>query len=1376
MSEKAGARTAAVDPFRTNAGLADAPKSPVRASGTAHDDAGASTLGFQPVQAALYISQPGDPFEQEAERAVGHLLADAKTPFLLRRTAAPALTPLPRWRMQAKSTASSGAPAQPVGGGLRDRVQSLQHGGQSLPPATRSFFRDRFQFDFDSVRIHTGHDAAEATRQAGARAFTTGRHIVFNHNEYAPETQAGVKLLGHELAHVVQQSGLRDGSRGPIFRQAVPGQADPTAKAAADIAVPPLVDPATPGAKPETEGKDKPGDGKDDRKAGSAAGSKADSKGAEGKAAKADKPDKLDKPDKAGKSEKTDKADKAEKAEDDKAAEGKKAEPKNLGDISSSDLATIDEELAEHQRWAGALATVGTAGSDDRARFVVASALMGEAGGFGSGAVEGAKVGLITRGVEFGAKKGGAKLAAQMATKFGTQAAKVTPLPAVGAVIGGVMSAIDLIGRDWSKTGETIGRWGQGEGYEKTANQLAAVSEVIDIATAVLNVIAGVIGVIAIASWAIAIATLGVASPLSATLTSIALGIGIATLILDAINAVVIKQLIVVYRALHAFTSQADPSDVMAQGKQIEQAAETASGFLGGFAGGMAASHVGKGKPKVPPAEHTPPKGDHPPPAPAAGDGPHATATKPIEGAPPVAVEGKPAAGALDAKAAAPVETKGTTPPSDAAATKTGDTASPAADQPKKSAKTLEQWREEKARAEVSFEGLNDVVSEMHEGPFGQRLEQAAQTAQQPPPTAPPGTRWGRSGYRLLRRMLRQEGPQPQGAQAQHRTKWLASTRDLPPSERMTPAMISENRTWLQTDPNRPATKLLFDPQGGGTRYFTDYDRAASVGPQLGLPGIEPRMDPRYTTEHRFADRFLQNEARRKIIQRNPEGIFINRNLLNLWAGAEEGFVTEGHPGRGDWGWQPSPLGGGQVSMFPGEPGPRPAAPSVVDPRQTTLDFNKPVENPNQVGLFDQLVRTRVAAQPESVAAPAPSALTESPQQPSQKVRVSDVEPDHVTLDELRDAENAAKQAGLHKAVAGGHAGRAGSEGHEEKRQAGFWNNLESAYQDETAGMTSAQAALSVAAAPGAMFAHWAAGQASEGYAKAQAEPVYEHVNPQYPAPPGTVQDHIDIQNQLLDILQARAQSELAAGVANQEETKHKAHQEPIKKGEKAAKDAMTATEAHKKVVERRQEANKKSADKETESKSTIDDYAARSSQLTAITGPLRLFERFTYLATYLPDDPHVLVGVKNSIGKVHTDADKFLKALDNVDGKMKAQKAEQPQRAESIKNDGTKLGETNDKAVKSNENLDQTKKGAEVLGKENDANVQAAGAMKKDAQNSAASLGAQANQKQAQSQSMAAAWQSWAVRHREARLAAMKATEERMLKLGYTNVKTSER
>jgi len=39
-----------------------------------------------------------------------------------------------------------------------------------------------------------------------ARAFTYGRHIVFGKGEYRPDTDEGRRLIGHELAHVVQQS------------------------------------------------------------------------------------------------------------------------------------------------------------------------------------------------------------------------------------------------------------------------------------------------------------------------------------------------------------------------------------------------------------------------------------------------------------------------------------------------------------------------------------------------------------------------------------------------------------------------------------------------------------------------------------------------------------------------------------------------------------------------------------------------------------------------------------------------------------------------------------------------------------------------------------------------------------------------------------------------------------------------------------------------------------------------------------------------------------------------------------------------------------------------------------------------------------------
>jgi len=59
-----------------------------------------------------------------------------------------------------------------------------------------------FGTDFSAVRIH--QDArAEAL---GARAFTRGTDIHFAPGAYQPESPSGQELLGHELAHVVQQS------------------------------------------------------------------------------------------------------------------------------------------------------------------------------------------------------------------------------------------------------------------------------------------------------------------------------------------------------------------------------------------------------------------------------------------------------------------------------------------------------------------------------------------------------------------------------------------------------------------------------------------------------------------------------------------------------------------------------------------------------------------------------------------------------------------------------------------------------------------------------------------------------------------------------------------------------------------------------------------------------------------------------------------------------------------------------------------------------------------------------------------------------------------------------------------------------------------
>lgn len=80
-------------------------------------------------------------------------------------------------------------------------------GGEALPEPMRDFFEPRFGRDFSQVRLHTGAQAAESARAVNARAYTVGRDVLFGAGQYAPETDSGLRLLAHELTHVIQQSG-----------------------------------------------------------------------------------------------------------------------------------------------------------------------------------------------------------------------------------------------------------------------------------------------------------------------------------------------------------------------------------------------------------------------------------------------------------------------------------------------------------------------------------------------------------------------------------------------------------------------------------------------------------------------------------------------------------------------------------------------------------------------------------------------------------------------------------------------------------------------------------------------------------------------------------------------------------------------------------------------------------------------------------------------------------------------------------------------------------------------------------------------------------------------------------------------------------------
>jgi len=151
----------------------------------------------------LTISRPDDPSEREAERVADCVMRTA-TPVLQRKCAS---CEEEEHKLHRKAL-DTPAVDRAAGGAVPAVVhQALEAGGGSpLDPGTRAFFEPRFGTDFEQVRIRSDRQAAEAAAAVNARAFTAAGSIYFASGEYRPQSNAGRRLLAHELTHVVQQS------------------------------------------------------------------------------------------------------------------------------------------------------------------------------------------------------------------------------------------------------------------------------------------------------------------------------------------------------------------------------------------------------------------------------------------------------------------------------------------------------------------------------------------------------------------------------------------------------------------------------------------------------------------------------------------------------------------------------------------------------------------------------------------------------------------------------------------------------------------------------------------------------------------------------------------------------------------------------------------------------------------------------------------------------------------------------------------------------------------------------------------------------------------------------------------------------------------
>lgn len=101
----------------------------------------------------------------------------------------------------------SPTPAEQEGSGLPPT-----DGGSKLPASLSEKFEAAFASDFGSVRLHIDSDYAE---QIGAQAFTYGEHIYFAPGKFNPSSMTGIRLIAHEIVHVLQQ---REGAVQPNMR------------------------------------------------------------------------------------------------------------------------------------------------------------------------------------------------------------------------------------------------------------------------------------------------------------------------------------------------------------------------------------------------------------------------------------------------------------------------------------------------------------------------------------------------------------------------------------------------------------------------------------------------------------------------------------------------------------------------------------------------------------------------------------------------------------------------------------------------------------------------------------------------------------------------------------------------------------------------------------------------------------------------------------------------------------------------------------------------------------------------------------------------------------------------------------------------------
>jgi hypothetical protein len=160
----------------------------------------------------LLVGRADDPAEREADRIADRVVAGLRrhrSTFDADRDGS-----CVRRAVQGDAT-EVGPDGGAVGVDVEQSLRRTRGRGEPLDAPTLGSMEASFGVGLGDVRIH--RDSAIAPR-LGATAFTLGSDIHFAPGHFAPSTDRGQWLLGHELAHVVQQRGAGSSSVGRFSR------------------------------------------------------------------------------------------------------------------------------------------------------------------------------------------------------------------------------------------------------------------------------------------------------------------------------------------------------------------------------------------------------------------------------------------------------------------------------------------------------------------------------------------------------------------------------------------------------------------------------------------------------------------------------------------------------------------------------------------------------------------------------------------------------------------------------------------------------------------------------------------------------------------------------------------------------------------------------------------------------------------------------------------------------------------------------------------------------------------------------------------------------------------------------------------------------